>query len=60
MQMTPLTSKLITRIIGYRENKSPPNRKQTDYAVEVLQITFNVKLVFKVQEQSFADRCSSK
>ena len=50
--MTSLKCKFITCIIGCREKlekQSPSNRKYTDYAVEV------IKLVFKVQKQSFAD-----
>ena len=38
MQMTPLKTKFITRIIGYRKKLSPSKRKLTDYAVEVLKI----------------------
>ena len=50
--MTSLKCKFITCIIECREKlekQSPSNRKYTDYAVEV------IKLVFKVQKQSFAD-----
>ena len=50
--MTSLNCKFITCIIGCRkklEKQSPSNRKHTDYTVEV------IKLVFKVQKQSFAD-----
>ena len=50
--MTSLKCKFITCIIGCREKlekQSPSNRKYTDYAVEV------IKLVFKVQKQSFTD-----
>ena len=50
--MTSLKCKFITCIIECREKlekQSPSNRKYTDYAVEV------IKLVLKVQKQSFAD-----
>ena len=50
--MTSLKCKFITCIIGCREKlekQSPSNRKYIDYAVEV------IKLVFKVQKQSFAN-----
>ena len=52
MKMTSLKCKFITCIIGCREKlekQSPSNTKYTDYTVEV------IKLVFKVQNQSFAD-----
>ena len=50
--MTSLKCKFTKCIIECREKlekQSPSNRKYTDYAVEV------IKLVFKVQKQSFAD-----
>ena len=50
--MTSLKWKFITRTIGCREKlekQSPSKRKYSDYAIEV------IKLVFKVQKQSFAD-----
>ena len=53
--MTSLKINFLTKIIGYIEKQSQSNRKQTDYAVEVMKIKFKVKLVFKVQKQSFAD-----
>ena len=39
----------------YREKESPSNRKQADYAVEVIKIKFNINVVLKVQKQSFVD-----
>ena len=53
--MASLKINFLTKIIGYIEKQSQSNRKQTDYAVEVMKIKFKVKLVFKVQKQSFAD-----
>ena len=53
--MTSLKINFLTKIIGYIEKQSQSNRKQTDYAVEVMKIKFKVKLVFKIQKQSFAD-----
>ena len=50
MQMTSLKIKFITKFIGYREKQSPSNRKQTDYAAEVLKIknlTQNLSLKFR-------------
>ena len=50
--MTSLKCKFISCIIECREKlekQSPPNRKCTDYAADV------IKLVFKVQKQSFTD-----
>ena len=55
IQVTSLKINFLTKIIGYIEKQSQSNRKQTDYAVEVMKIKFKVKLVFKVQKQSFAD-----
>ena len=49
--MTSLKIKFMTRIIGFREKQSSSNRGID----EVMEIKFNVKLVFKVQKQSFAD-----
>ena len=53
--MASLKINFLTKIIGYIEKQSQSNRKQTDYAVEVMKIKFKVKLVFKIQKQSFAD-----
>ena len=45
MQITSLKSKFITRIMGCIEKESPSYTKLKDYAVEVLKIKFNLKLV---------------
>ena len=55
MQMTSLEIKFITGITGIEKNKVHPIGKQTDCPAEVMEIKFNVNLVFKVQNQSLAD-----
>ena len=53
--MTSLKLNLLQELSGLEKNKAHPIGEQTDYAVEVMKIKFNVKLVFKIQKQSFAD-----
>ena len=53
MQITSLKSKFITRIMGCIEKESPSNTKLKDYAVEVLKIKFNLKLVKRQSLQMF-------